>query len=74
MGKEGDLVTDSHHILVMCQNHFSWLLSAHGFSDLRQTEIQTAQLIVPQLSAFQVEIAIEKVKNHHHVLVKSQQQ
>jgi hypothetical protein len=58
------LVTVSCHILVMCQNHFSQLLSAHGFSDLRQTEIQTAQLIVPELSAFEVEMTIGKVKNH----------
>jgi hypothetical protein len=30
----------------------------------RQKYVQTAQLIVPELSAFEVEMAIEKVKNH----------
>jgi hypothetical protein len=48
----------------MWQNHFSQLFSVHGVSDLRQTEIQTAQPIVPELSAFEVEMAIEKVKSH----------
>jgi len=54
---------DSHHILVMWQNHFSQLFSIHGVSDLRQTEIRTAQPIVPELSAIKVEMAFEKVKS-----------
>jgi hypothetical protein len=62
--EEGDLVTDSHSILVMWQNYFSQLFSAHGVSDLRQTEIHTAQPIVPELSAFEFEMAIEKIKSH----------
>ena len=43
---------------------FSQLFSVHGVSDLRQTEIHTAQLIVPELSALEVEMAIEKVRIH----------
>jgi len=58
------LVIDSHHILVMWQNHFSQLFSVHGVSELRQTEIHTAQPLVPELSAFEVEMATEKVKSH----------
>jgi hypothetical protein len=38
--------------------NFFQLFSVHGVSDLRQTEIHTA----PELSAFEVEMAIEKVK------------
>jgi len=58
------LVTDSQHILVMWRNHFSQLFSIHGISDLRQTQIHTAQSLVPELSAFDVEMATEKVKSH----------
>ena len=58
------MVTDSHHILVMWRNHFFQLFSVHGLSDLRQSEIHTTQPIVPELSAFEVEMVIEKVKSH----------
>jgi hypothetical protein len=58
------LVTGSHSIMVMWQNHFSQLFSVHGVSELRQTEIHTAQPIVPELSVFEVAMAIEKVKSH----------
>jgi len=47
------LVTGSHHILVMFWNNFSQLFVVHGVSDLRQTEIHTAQPLVPELSAFE---------------------
>ena len=57
------MVTDSHHILVMWWNHFSQLFSIHGSSDLRQTEIHSAQPIVPELSAVEVEMAVGKVKS-----------
>jgi hypothetical protein len=36
----------------------------HGVSDLRQTEIHTAEPLVPEPSAFEVEMAIEKLKSH----------
>ena len=58
------MVTDFHSILVMQQNHFSQLSSVHGVSDLRCTEIHTAQPVVLELSAFEFEMAIEKVKSH----------
>jgi len=58
------LVTEFHHIFVMCWNHFLQLVSVHGVSDLRQTEIHTAQPIVPELSAFEVQMTIEKIKSH----------
>ena len=46
------------------RNHFSQLLNVHGVSDVRQTEIHTAELLVPDLSAFEVELAIEELKRH----------
>jgi len=39
-------------------------LNVHGVYDVRQTEIHTAEALVPELSAFVVEMAIEKIKRH----------
>ena len=66
--EKGDLVTNSHSILARWRNHFSQLLNAHGVSDVRLTELHTAEPLVPEPSAFEVELATEKLKNH-----KSQQ-
>jgi mannosyltransferase OCH1-like enzyme len=46
----------------MWPNQFSQLFNVHGDSDLRQTEIHTAEPLVPQPSAFEVEMGIEKLK------------
>jgi len=58
------LVTDSHSILAIGRNHFSQLFNAHGVSDVRQTEIHTAEPLVPEPSVFEVEIANERLKRH----------
>jgi hypothetical protein len=42
------------------KNYFSQLLNVHRVSDVRQIEIQTAEPLVPDLSPFEVEIAIAK--------------
>jgi len=60
--EKGDLVTDSHSILARRRNHFSQLLNIHGVSDVRQTEIHSAEPLVPEASAFEIEMAIEKLK------------
>jgi hypothetical protein len=39
-------------------------LNVHGVNDVRQTEIQTAEPLVSEPSAFEFELAIEEVKNH----------
>jgi hypothetical protein len=49
--ERSDLVTDSHSILARWRNHFSQLLNVHGVNDVRQTEIQTAESLVPESSA-----------------------
>jgi len=64
MDEKGNLVTDSHRILARGRNHFSQLLNVHGVNDVRQTEIHTAEQLVPQPSAFEVELAIEKLRSH----------
>ena len=59
-----DLVTDSHSIFARWRSHFSQLLNVHGVSDVRQTEIHTAEPLVPEPSALEVELAIDKLKRH----------
>ena len=46
------------------KNYFSQLLNVHGAKDVRQEEIHTAEPLVPEPSSFEVELAIEKLKNH----------
>ena len=58
------MVTDFPHILITWRIHFSQLFNVHGVNDLRQTEIHTAEPLVPQPSAFEFELAIEKLKRH----------
>jgi hypothetical protein len=60
----GNLVADCHSIVTRWRNYFSHLLNVHWDSDVRQTEIHTAEPLVPEPSAFQVEMAIEKVKRY----------
>ena len=45
-------------------NHFSQLLNIHGVNDVRQTEIHTVEPLVPEPSAFEVEMAVEKLRSH----------
>jgi hypothetical protein len=56
------MVTESHSILASWKNHFSLLLHVHGVDDVRQTEVHTAEPLVLELSAFEIEMAIEKLK------------
>jgi hypothetical protein len=59
-----DLVTDCHSILARWKNHFSQVLDIHGVNHVRQTEIHKAEPLVPEPSAFDVEMAVEKLKRH----------
>jgi hypothetical protein len=62
--EKGDLFADSHSILARWRNHFSELLNVHGVNDVRQTEVHTAEPLVLEPSAFEVEMAIEKLRRH----------
>jgi hypothetical protein len=42
----------------------SQLLNVHGVNDVRQTEINTEEPLVPEPSATEVELAIDKLKSH----------
>jgi hypothetical protein len=59
--EKGDLVADSHSIMTRWRTYFSQLLNVHGAKDVRQAEIHTAEPLVPEPRAFEVELAIEKV-------------
>jgi len=60
----GDLVADSHSILGRWRKSFSQILNIRGVNDVRQTEIHTAESLVPEPSASEFELAIEKLKRH----------
>jgi hypothetical protein len=45
--ENGDLLADSHNILNTWKNYFSQLLNVHDVSDVRQTEVHTAEPSVP---------------------------
>jgi len=58
------LVADSHSILARWRNYFFQILNVHGVNDVWQTEIHTAEPLVPELSASEVKLAIENLKSH----------
>jgi hypothetical protein len=59
-----DLHADSQNIFNRWKNCFIQLFNLHGVSDIRQTQIHTAELFVPEPSSFKVEISIEKLKRY----------
>jgi hypothetical protein len=61
LGKDenGDLLAVSHNILNRWKNYFCQLLNVHGVNDVRQTEMQTVEPLVPETSSFKVEITNE---------------
>ena len=46
------------------RNYFSQLLNVRAVNDVRQAEMHTAEPLVPEPSAFMIELAIEKLKSH----------
>jgi len=62
--QKGNLVADSHSIVVRWRNYFSQLFKVHGVKDVEQAEIHTAEPLVPEPSASEVELATDKLKSH----------
>jgi len=58
--EKGNLVVDSHSSMTRWRNSFSKLLNVHGAKNVRPT----AEPLVSEPSAFEVELAIEKLKSH----------
>ena len=62
--EKGGLVVDYYSIVARWRDYFSQLLNVHGVHDVRQTETHTTEPLVPEPSAFEVELAIEKLQSH----------
>jgi hypothetical protein len=62
--EKGDLIADSHSIMARWRNYFSQILNVHGVSEVRQSETHTAEPLVSEPSALEVELAVEKLKSH----------
>ena len=60
--EKGDLAADSPSIVARWRNYFSKLFNVKGVKDVGQVEIPTADPLVPEPSAFEVELAIYKLK------------
>ena len=63
--EKGDLEADSHSIVVRWRKYFSQPFNMHGVKDVGQAEIHTAEPLVPEPSASEVELAIDKLKSHN---------
>jgi hypothetical protein len=50
--------------LASSTDYFSQLLKVHGINVVRQTEVHTAEPLVAETSAFEVQMATEKLKRH----------
>ena len=58
------MLADSHSIVARWRNYFSQLFNVHEVKDVRQAEIHTAEPLVPEPSASEVELAFDKLKSH----------
>jgi len=60
--EKGDVVAESHSIVARWRrNYFSQLFNVHGVKGVGQAEIHTAEPLVPEPSASEVELAIDKL-------------
>jgi hypothetical protein len=50
--------------LARWRNYFFQILNVHGVNDVRQAKVHTAELLVPEPSVSEIELAIEKLKSH----------
>jgi hypothetical protein len=62
--ENGDILADVHNILNRWRNSFYQLLNVHSVSNVRQTEIHTAEPLVPDSSPFEAEIAVANWKKY----------
>ena len=62
--ENGDFFAYFHRIFARWRNYNSQLLNVHGVNEIWQAETHTAEKLVPEKSVFEVELAIEKLKNH----------
>jgi len=58
------MVAESNSIVVRWRKYFSQLFKVHGIKEVGQAEIHTAEPLVPEPSASELEMAIGKLKSH----------
>jgi hypothetical protein len=58
------LQTPTEFFLARWKKYFSQLFNLDGVNEFRHTENQTAETLVPEPSAFELELAIEKLRSH----------
>jgi hypothetical protein len=62
--ERGDLLADPHKIFNRWKNYFCQLLNVHGAGGVRQTEMHTAEPLVPEMSVSEVGVAVGKLKRY----------
>jgi len=61
--EKGDWFADSHGVVPRWRKHFSQLFNVPGVKDTGQTEIHTAEPLVPEPSDSEFELVIDKLKS-----------
>jgi hypothetical protein len=62
--ENGDSFADPHKIMNGWENYFSQLLNVDGVGGVRETEMHTAGLFMPEPSASDFEVAVGKLKGY----------
>ena len=57
------MIAGSHSSLAKGRNYFSQLLNVHVVNDIKHTDTHTAEPLVPEPSAFDVDLTIEKLNS-----------
>ena len=66
--EKGDLVADSHGIVATWRNYLSHQFNVRGLKDVGQAEIHTAEPLVPEPSASEIELAIDNLLYRSHII------
>jgi hypothetical protein len=62
--EKSDLVRGCQSTVARWRKHLCQLLNIHGLNNVRQAEMQTADTLVPEFIAFEVEMAIKEIQRH----------
>ena len=58
------MVVDFYSILVRWTIYFIKLFNVHGFYDVTHIDVHTVEPLVPEPSAYELQLAIEKIECH----------
>ena len=57
-------MADSHSNVARWRKYFSQIFNVHGVKDVGQAEIHTAEPLLPEPCASEIELVIDKLKSH----------